>query len=86
MVVDYRDLVTQPKASIEILYQTFGIPMSAEYATVLDEQDGKARSHKTSHSYSAQEFGMDVDKMHRELAEFYEEYRWEPPAEQVTAP
>jgi len=83
MVVDYRDLVTQPKATIEKLYKTFGMPMNNDYAAVLEERDSKARSHKTSHSYSAKEFGMDVNKMHRELADFYGEYQWTPPAEQI---
>ena len=85
MVVDYRDLVTQPKDTIEKLYQNFGLPVSATYAKVLAERDSEARAHTTKHSYSAREFGMDVEKMQRELADFYEQYQWPKLTLQATA-
>ncbi|MEH6593070.1 MAG: sulfotransferase, partial [Halioglobus sp.] len=76
MVVDYRELVAHPKQTIEALYKTLNLPMSDSYAAALEERDGKARKHSTKHSYSADEFGMDIDKMQSELAEFYEEHQW----------
>ncbi|MEH6570393.1 MAG: sulfotransferase [Halioglobus sp.] len=79
MVVDYRELVAQPKQTIETLYQILNLPMSDSYAAALAQRDGKARTHSTKHSYSADEFGMDIDKMRSELAEFYEEYQWPTP-------
>jgi hypothetical protein len=84
MVADYRELVSQPRATIEKLYQTFGMHMSEQYAAILEERDGKARAHKTTHSYSAEEFGMDVAKLHQELAEFYSEYQWQAPEAQAS--
>ena len=81
MVVDYRELVSQPKATIEKLYRNFNLPISNTYATVLRAQDSKARAHDTKHSYSAREFGMYVQKMHRELADFYERYCWPIPVQ-----
>ena len=79
MVVDYRELVAQPRETIEKLYHTLGLPMTDAYSAILEERDSKSRKHSTKHSYSTEEFGMDVSKMHRELAEFYEEYQWEVP-------
>ena len=79
MVVDYRELVAQPRETIEKLYHTLGLPMTDDYSAILEERDSKSRKHSTKHSYSTEEFGMDVSKMHRELAEFYEEYQWEVP-------
>lgn len=79
IVLDYRELVAQPRQTIELLYQTLGLPMTDKYAAILSEREGKSKKHKTKHSYSAEEFGMDVGKMHQELAAFYEEYRWEAP-------
>ncbi|MCZ6831896.1 MAG: sulfotransferase [Gammaproteobacteria bacterium] len=79
MVVDYRELVAQPKETIEKLYHTLGLRMTDAYTAILEERDSKSRKHSTKHSYSTEEFGMDVGKMHRELAEFYEEYQWEVP-------
>ena len=82
---DYRDLVSQPKATVEALYEAFDLPMSSEYRSVLEARDNKARTHKTRHKYSAREFGMDVTRMYRELADFYEIYGWPIPGEQDTA-
>ena len=79
MVVDYRELVAKPRETIEKLYRTLGLPMTDAYTAILEERDNKSRKHSTKHSYSTEEFGMDVGKMHRELAEFYEEYQWEVP-------
>jgi omega-hydroxy-beta-dihydromenaquinone-9 sulfotransferase len=83
MVVDYRDLVSQPQKTVEELYGALELPMTDSYAATLGERETKSRKHSTTHSYSADEFGMDVNKMHSELAEFYEEYQWETPAEQI---
>ena len=85
MVADYRDLVSQPKATVEAIYEAFGLPMSDEYRAILEERDNKARAHKTSHKYSAKEFGMDVDRMYRELADFYKDYGWPIPGEAAAA-
>ncbi len=79
MVVDYRELIAQPKATIEKLYQTLGLAMSEHYAALLQERDSKARKHSSKHSYSADEFGMDIEKMLLELADFYQEYEWPTP-------
>lgn len=79
MVVDYRDLVATPKATIETLYQAFSLPMSPEYGAILEERDQQAREHKTSHSYSAKEFGMDIDRMYEQLSDFYAIYDWPHP-------
>ncbi len=86
MVVDYRELVAHPRATIEKLYQTLGLPMTDAYTAILEERDSKSKKHSTKHSYSAKEFGMDVGKLHRELEEFYDEYQWPAPEEQITAP
>ena len=79
MVVDYRELVAQPKATIEALYQQLDIPMTDTFAAALQQRDDKAKNHSTSHRYSADEFGMDVKRMQEELADFYEEYQWPRP-------
>jgi hypothetical protein len=80
LAVDYRELIAHPRATIEKLYQTFGLPISTAYAETLAAQDAKSRQHKSRHSYSAEEFGIDTDRMRRELEEFYREYGWDEPA------
>ncbi len=75
--VDYRELVAQPKVTIEKVYAALDMPVTNAYQAVLEQKDKSAKQHKTRHSYSAEEFGIDVKKMQRELAEFYAQYEWE---------
>lgn len=77
LAVDYRELVTQPKATIEKVYSALGLVLSDEYKAVLAEKDSQVRQHKTKHSYSAEEFGIDTARMRQELEEFYAKYQWE---------
>lgn len=83
MVVNYRELVTESKATIENLYQTFGVPMNDDYTEVVEARDSEAWSHMARYSYSAEEFGMHASKMHRELVDSYEDYPWTPQPEQA---
>ena len=80
MVVDYRDLVSQPKDTIVKLYDALGLPLTKQYTKILDQRDSNSKPHQTKHSYSAEEFGMDVSTLYRELTSFYDEYQWEVPA------
>jgi len=80
LVVDYRELVEHPRATIEKLYRAFDLPITAAYAETLAAQDANARKHTSRHRYSAEEFGIDTERMRRELADFYREYGWDAPA------
>lgn len=79
VVIDYRDLVAQPKDTIVGLYGKLGLPITEGYRKHLEEKDGTARKHTTKHSYSAEEFGMDIQKMYDELDVFYTDYKWKQP-------
>jgi intein-encoded DNA endonuclease-like protein len=76
IVVDYRKLVAEPKQTVEQIYGALGIEMSDAYRQEMDSRGQRAKKHKTKHSYSAEEFGMDIERMQSELADFFEEYRW----------
>jgi hypothetical protein len=75
-IVDYRELVAEPKRVVGEVYEALGLPMTAEFAAVLDEEQARARKHKSGHRYSLEEFGLDKDAIERELAELFERYGW----------
>ncbi|MRI33817.1 sulfotransferase [Endozoicomonas sp. OPT23] len=79
MVVDYRDLVSSPKTTVEAIYDRFGFPISAEYSATLEERQKKNKKHATKHSYSMEEFGMDPERIYTALDEFYQKYDWVKP-------
>jgi hypothetical protein len=75
-IVDYRELVAEPKRTVAEVYAALGIELTADFAAVLDEEQKRARKHESGHSYSLAEFGLDKDAIEHELAELFERYHW----------
>jgi hypothetical protein len=75
-IVDYRDLVAEPKRTVAEVYAALGIPLTPGFEAVLDTEQKRARRHESGHSYSLAEFGLDKDAIERELAELFERYHW----------
>jgi hypothetical protein len=76
-VVDYRDLTSDPAASIERIYQDLGLPMSAEYRELLASEGKRERKHSTRHSYSLEEFGLEGDVIRERLGDLFERFQWD---------
>jgi hypothetical protein len=75
-VVDYRDLTSDPAATIERVYQDLGLPMSDAYRETLAGEGKRERKHKTRHSYSLEEFGLEGDAIRDELGDLFERFQW----------
>jgi omega-hydroxy-beta-dihydromenaquinone-9 sulfotransferase len=75
-IVDYRELVAEPKRTVAEVYEALGIPLTPGFAAVLDGEQARAKKHETGHSYSLAEFGLDSDAIEHELAELFERYHW----------
>ena len=75
-IVDYRELVAEPKRAVSEVYAALGLPISPGYAAILDEEQARARKHESGHSYSLAEFGLDKDAIEQELAELFARYHW----------
>jgi hypothetical protein len=76
-VVDYRDLVAEPKRTVAEVYAALGLPLTPAFEAVLDDEQKRARKHASGHSYSLAEFGLDKDAIEQELAELFERYHWD---------
>jgi hypothetical protein len=76
-IVDYRELVAQPKRTVEAVYAQLGFPMSSEFSQVLTAEEQRAKSHETTHTYSLEEFGLKSDEIHAALADLFERYGWD---------
>ena len=83
-VVDYRDLTSDPAAAIEKVYRDLGLPMSDAFRQTL-ASEGK-REHKTSHSYSLEEFGLEGDVIREQLGDLFERFGWEADDDASEAP
>ena len=76
-VIDYRDLVADPAATIEQVYRQLGFPMAPEYRELLLAEGKRAREHASGHAYSLEEFGLDADEIRTRLADLFERYGWD---------
>jgi hypothetical protein len=65
--VRYKDLVADPKGTIEAIYRQFGFKHSPEYAKILQAEAEKAKSYKSKHRYSLQEMGLSKQRIKREF-------------------
>ena len=75
-VVDYRDLTSDPAATIERLYQDLGLPMTDAFRGVLAGEAKRERRHKSRHSYSLEEFGLEGDVIREQLGDLFERFQW----------
>jgi omega-hydroxy-beta-dihydromenaquinone-9 sulfotransferase len=75
-VVDYRELVAEPKRSVERVYEQLGLPISPAFEAVLLAEQNRARSHETTHSYSLEEFGLESDAIETALGGLFERFGW----------
>lgn len=78
-IVDYRELVAAPKATMERVYADLGFTMSPDYARALDAEQARAGKHETAHSYSLEEFGLSEERIRAELAPLFERFGWDAP-------
>jgi hypothetical protein len=80
-IVDYEDLVAQPKRTIEKIYSELGLPMTEEYERMLAAQQEKAKKHQTSHSYDLDEFGLSGAEIHEALQDLFRRFHWQEAAQ-----
>ena len=73
-LVRYQDLVANPKATVEAIYNRFGIPLTPEYQELLERETEKARKFTSHHSYSLEEIGLDDQAIDQEFGKFIKKY------------
>jgi hypothetical protein len=74
-VVDYRDLVNHPAITVRRVYDDLGMTFGPEIADAIDSARGQG--HESTHRYSLEEFGLDPDAIHTQLAELFERFHWD---------
>lgn len=75
-VIDYRELVSDPLAAVEKMYNDLELPMTDAYRALLAKEKKRAAEHSTTHTYSLDEFGLDRDEIHTRLAPLFERFGW----------
>jgi len=76
-VVDYRELVADPAATLEKVYAELGFDLSPELRESLRGAGRRARGHVSAHRYSLEEFGLEADAIRTALADLFAQYPWD---------
>jgi hypothetical protein len=77
LLLQYRDLVANPRETVERVYEHFGLEMSDRYVARLREATSQARSHRSEHTYSLEEFGLTREYIYEQLGDLFEEFGFE---------
>jgi hypothetical protein len=72
--IDYRDLVGNPRQTVERLYAHFGWPISETFRARLDAATQKQRKFKSKHEYTLEDFGLSKEWIQQELGEVMDAY------------
>lgn len=73
--VDYRDLVSEPLATAERIYRSFGLELGAAARTALERHAGENPQHKHgTHRYSLEEYGLSAEAVRARLAAYVERF------------
>ncbi|HXE52478.1 MAG TPA: sulfotransferase [Tepidisphaeraceae bacterium] len=75
--VDYRELVSDPRKTIEKIYEHFLMPVSPEFSERLTEAGRRERKFKSAHQYTLEEFGLSREWIGRELGHLMDAYSLE---------
>src|SRR5206468_12941085 len=75
--IDYRDLVRDPRETIEKVYSHFSWPMNDSVRARLDAATSRQREFKSKHEYTLEEFGLSKAWIQQELGEILDAHHLE---------
>jgi hypothetical protein len=73
----YEDLVANPQKAVERIYAHFDLPLGQRHREFLQQASRRAKSYKSRHSYTLEQFGLSREKVYDELKEVFEAYGFE---------
>jgi hypothetical protein len=73
-IVQYTDLVADPKATIEGVYERLQLSMSAEFENYLTAEGSRQKRYRSSNVYSLEEFGIDERELKKKLEPLTERF------------
>lgn len=68
--VQYRDLVEDPRGTVESIYHQFGLNLSPGFRKVLAAEADKAKNFQSKHRYSLKKMGLSKRRLQREFKDY----------------
>ncbi|MFI5398275.1 MAG: sulfotransferase family protein [Candidatus Binatia bacterium] len=85
-IVPYTELIADPKATVERVYDRLGLSISPVFARRLEAERTRQKHYQSDNVYSLEEFGLSEAEMSRGLADIVERFGFRPeqaPVDQV---
>ncbi len=76
-IIDYRSLVADPAVTIARTYDALGLEVSEAFGEKLQALVKRERQHRSAHSYSLEQFGLEPDAIRSRLGDLFEQYAWD---------
>lgn len=73
-IVQYTDLVSDPKTTIEQVYERLQLPISEEFEQKLLAERKRQKRYHSENAYSLEQFGVDQKELEKQLAPILERF------------
>src|SRR5690606_4131468 len=77
-VVDYRDLVRDPRGTVHRIYDFLGMEVRPELKRALEEATRHQKEYESRHEYSLEDFGLSESWVYDRLAPLFEAFHFDP--------
>jgi len=76
VVVEFRDLLADPRSIVQKIYARFGLEISEEFDRYLEDERRAAKEFRSQHEFEPEGQGPARDRVRRELADLFERFGW----------
>ncbi|MBW2274512.1 MAG: sulfotransferase [Deltaproteobacteria bacterium] len=76
-IVQYAELIADPKASVESVYRRLGLSISPAFEARLAAERSRQKRYHSSNAYSLEEYGIDPEELEEWLAPVLERFGFE---------
>ncbi len=76
-ILEYDELTADPARAIQEVYRRLELPMTDAFREQLALESPRESKHRTSYSYSLEEFGLGEDFIRKEFGDLFERFGWD---------
>jgi hypothetical protein len=77
-IVEYTELVADPKATVERVYEQLGLSISPAFEERLAAERSRQKRYQSFNVYSLEQFGISEAELHRKLGPILERFGFRP--------